>query len=341
MLVQTVAVTTTKNDSDKKAEKRRAKEEKRIRQQEADDKKKADKEQRKAEKRERRQIRRDAIIDVAGRDPSKVVTWSLFVGLIAVIVVNGVLSYAGLYGYAHDVQKLSTLLAVLVPVGIEGLTISAIASIYALRVADWYVQTYCWLVFAVAVTASVGGNVAHAAYDSPRARFLDFVGIAWAAVPPALLTLTTHLAVVVMRRLEIAASFKALLAKRQGATNGEPAPVADESPTTADVVSVPEIVAPAVIVADAVAPTSPATTDKPRQIKKRTKVMTAISDSPRDYTEERDYTERRARQGATAADICRELKVPMDDKNLERNVQRWSKAVRERVLFSSPELQDV
>lgn len=136
-----------------------------------------------------------------------------FTGLVA--AVTFVLSFLGLYDYGWRVAGVPTWLAWLVPVGVDGLTLVAVAATYALRHEVFRARAYAWSVFAVAVLASTLGNLSHAV-----ARGLTWEGQVGAAAWPALLALASHLAIVAKRHLE-----RGDVAEARGATH-EPAATA-------------------------------------------------------------------------------------------------------------------
>lgn len=112
-------------------------------------------------------------------------------------VVTFVLSFAGLSDYGHRVVKLNEMLSWLVPIGVDGLTLSAVAATFVLRHADWHVRLYAWAVFGVAVAASVAGNLSHAV-----AHHLGVQGQIGAAAWPILLALASHMVIVARRSVE-------------------------------------------------------------------------------------------------------------------------------------------
>lgn len=119
---------------------------------------------------------------------------------VLVAVVTFVLSFSGLNDYGRRVAGLANL-SWLVPLGVDGLTLCAVAATFLCRDTRLRVRLYCWIVFAVAVACSVTGNLSHAA-----ARHLSWQGSIGAAAWPILLALASHLVIVVRRNMETAAS---------------------------------------------------------------------------------------------------------------------------------------
>lgn len=271
----------------------------------------ADKEARKSWKRHKRQAKKEALLHVAGNDPSNVATWLLLIGTISTAVANGVLSSVGLFGYGTQVQQMNPILAALIPVAVEGTTLTSIAATYLLRNGKWHVRAYCWSVFGVAIAASVCGNIAHVAYTDHQ-KGVAIVLAAGAAVQPIFLTLSAHMLVLAMRNLEVAATLKALMVNRQeNLTVAQP---------TSPEVSEPATVAPTVV-------TEP--TVKRHQ---SWKIADTKKPSPvaRQNSAERQYAQARAAEGAPVADIYQEL----TDKGYtgdRRNIERWTKAIRDNI----------
>lgn len=121
--------------------------------------------------------------------------WALLACLTAVAVVTFVLSFHGLDDYGDRVADLGRL-SWLVPIGIDGLTLTAIAATFLLATAPFRVRLYAWLVFVAANAASVAGNLSHAHH-----RHLPWDGAVGAAAWPIMLTLASHLAIVTRRAL--------------------------------------------------------------------------------------------------------------------------------------------
>lgn len=134
--------------------------------------------------------------DVAERDTSRAAYGALIFFTVVVATVTFVLSFHGLDDYGTRVAGLGQL-SPLVPLGVDGLTLVAVAATYLLRFAPWRVRSYAWLVFAIAVGASVAGNLSHAA-----ARHLGRDGWVGAAAWPILLALASHMVIVTRRWME-------------------------------------------------------------------------------------------------------------------------------------------
>jgi hypothetical protein len=116
---------------------------------------------------------------------------------VAVGVVTFVLSFYGLRDYGIRVEHLPVRMAPLVPVGVDILSLCGVAGTYLLRNAPLRVRAYAWLVFGVAVSASVAGNITHAS-----AQRLSAAGMVGAAAWPILLALAAHFVIVTRRALE-------------------------------------------------------------------------------------------------------------------------------------------
>jgi len=134
--------------------------------------------------------------DVANRDTSRAAYGALIFFTVVVATVTFVLSFHGLDDYGVRVAGLGRL-SPLVPLGVDGLTLVAVAATYLLRFAPWRVRSYAWLVFAIAVGASVAGNLSHAS-----ARHLGRDGWVGAAAWPILLALASHMVIVTRRWME-------------------------------------------------------------------------------------------------------------------------------------------
>src|SRR5262245_44305778 len=124
-------------------------------------------------------------------------------GLGALVAFTGIvgadtftLSFSGLDDYGRRVAHYGNL-SPLVPIGVDGLTLVAIAATSLLRRAPWHIRAYAWFVFIVAMGLSVAGNLSHAVADR-----LTWQGELGAAVPPLLLALASHLMVVTIRAIE-------------------------------------------------------------------------------------------------------------------------------------------
>lgn len=200
-----------------------------------------------------------------GRDIAT--AYRALVGFTALVAaVTFVLSFLGLYDYGWRVAGVPTWLAWLVPVGVDGLTLVAVAATYALRHEVFRARAYAWSVFAVAVLASTLGNLSHAV-----ARGLTWEGQVGAAAWPALLALASHLAIVAKRHLERGGVAEEGDARRDPVPSpGASAPVAESAtPVAAARASQPE---PAITV-----PVAPTPKRQPRQ--RRTSTAPTVSDS--------------------------------------------------------------
>lgn len=127
---------------------------------------------------------------------SRVAHLSLLAFTAIVGTVAFTLSFHGLDDYGRRVAGFGAL-SPLVPVAVDGLTLVAVAATVLLRNATWRIRAYAWLVFAVAVALSIGGNLAHAA-----ARDLSAWGQVGAVASPVVLAFASHLVIVTRRTLE-------------------------------------------------------------------------------------------------------------------------------------------
>lgn len=131
------------------------------------------------------------------RESKRFAYWSLLACTTAVGAVTFVLSFVGLRDYAERVAGFPTELSWLVPVGVDGLTLCAVAATMILRHATWRPRAYAWAAFGIAVAASVAGNLSHA-----DARSLSWEGHIGAASWPIFLALASHMVIVVRRNME-------------------------------------------------------------------------------------------------------------------------------------------
>lgn len=131
--------------------------------------------------------------DVPERDTARAALVALVVLIAFVGAITFTLSFHGLDDYGNRVAGLGRL-SPLVPLGVDGLTLVAVAATYLLRFAPWRVRAYAWFVFGVAMALSVAGNLSHA-----NARRLSAEGWAGAAAWPVLFALASHLLIVVRR----------------------------------------------------------------------------------------------------------------------------------------------
>lgn len=129
------------------------------------------------------------------RDSHRVAYVALLACTVLVAVTTFVLSFAGLTDYGRRVAGLAGL-SPLVPIGVDGLTLCAVAATFILRDARLRVRLYAWAAFAVAVALSVAGNLSHAS-----ARGLSWEGMIGAAAWPILLALASHMVIVVRRNM--------------------------------------------------------------------------------------------------------------------------------------------
>lgn len=130
------------------------------------------------------------------RQAQRFAYWALLACTLLVGVVTFVLSFHGLDDYGRRVGKVGAL-SFLVPLGVDGLTLVAVAATFLLRHAPLRVRAYAWSVFLIANALSVGGNLSHA-----HAQNLSWDGAVGAAAAPVLLTLASHLVIVTKRALD-------------------------------------------------------------------------------------------------------------------------------------------
>lgn len=132
------------------------------------------------------------------RDTLALALGTLIVCAVIVGAITFTLSFAGLDDYGRIVAGEGHL-SFLVPLGVDGLTLVGVAATYILRTAPWHVRLYAWAVFAVALGASIAGNLSHA-----MAHHLSRQGEVGAAAWPVFLALASHVVIVVRRRQEMA-----------------------------------------------------------------------------------------------------------------------------------------
>lgn len=247
--------------------------------------------------RDKRQHVRQAVATmrtrVASQHSSNVARVAVLSGLLIVAVVNFSLSFQGLYDFGDRLSQLPGILPAFVPVGVEGLTVSAIGGIYTLRHAPARIRAFCWFVFVVPVALSIGGNMSHAV-----TRQLSHVAVVASASWPILLTLATHLLVVTVRHTERVA------VAAQDLSHDTPAVAPQRQATEVSRFSVAK--------------------PEPRPVA-TIKRATTVSDN-----KDRDYAQRRATEGATVSDIYMELVANGSD-TTRRNVERWTKQIRDNL----------
>jgi hypothetical protein len=151
--------------------------------------------------------------------PRRLAYGALLFFTVLVATVTFILSFSGLDDYGRRVARMAVL-SPLVPIGVDGLTLCAVAATFLLRHARYRVRLYAWSVFAIAVGSSVAGNLSHAA-----ARALSWEGMVGAAAWPILLALASHMVIVVRRNMDTPAT-------RRGET------LSDEAPTPVEPVVV-------------------------------------------------------------------------------------------------------
>jgi hypothetical protein len=179
------------------------------------------------------------------RESKRFAYWLLLVCTTAVGAVTFVLSFVGLRDYAERVAGFSDSLAWLVPVGVDGLTLCAVAATMLARNAGWKPRLYTWGVFGIAVLASVAGNLSHA-----TARNLSWAGHIGAAIWPIFLAFASHMLIVVRRIMERPS-------RREALTDASsPKPQSSRTATTAAPVRDPAMpaVEPAAVAGRPVAP---------------------------------------------------------------------------------------
>jgi hypothetical protein len=202
----------------------------------------------------------DAASDIDGGDNAAalVAAWVLFGCALVVAVVTFVLSFHGLNDYGHKVAGLANL-SPLVPLGVDGLTVTAIAATFLLAHASFRQRAYAWTVFFVANGASVAGNLSHA-----DARHLSWQGSIGAAAWPLLLTLASHLAIVTRRHLmgQTPATTRVTVERQPDATPATVAPVVD-APVDASAKVLPDADEPAAAATPDPVPDVPADVPEP------------------------------------------------------------------------------
>lgn len=151
-------------------------------------------------------------------DDKRVAYLALLACTVGVGAVTFALSFVGLRDYGERVVRLDPSLSWLVPVGVDGLTLCAVAATMIVRHGRWHVRLYTWTAFGVAVAASVAGNVSHA-----QALGLSWQGHVGAGAWPVFLALSSHLVIVVRRHMERANE------RRTGHATDQPTPVGAEA----------------------------------------------------------------------------------------------------------------
>lgn len=137
-------------------------------------------------------------------------------GLVALVVLlTFVLSFHGLFEYAHTIALLPAELSVAVPIGLDVFSLCSLVATFLCANAHWRVRAYCWSTFLVTVGLSVAGNAAFAYAQQVRhlrklvgpARALpdmdmqQWGAIAGAAIWPALAAGALHLLILSRRHL--------------------------------------------------------------------------------------------------------------------------------------------
>jgi hypothetical protein len=167
---------------------------------------------------------------VPDETPRRLAYGALLFFTVLVATVTFILSFSGLDDYGRRVARMAVL-SPLVPIGVDGLTLCAVAATFLLRHARYRVRLYAWSVFAIAVGSSVAGNLSHAA-----ARALSWEGMVGAAAWPILLALASHMVIVVRRNMDTPAT-------RRGETLSDEVPPAVEpvvdAPVAVDKLSAP------------------------------------------------------------------------------------------------------
>lgn len=167
------------------------------------------------------------------------VVWSL-VALAAVVgAVTFLQSAHGLVGFGTDRMRLPFVFALMNPVCVDVLSISAMVAAYVLRQAVVRVRLYVWLIFWLTLALSVAGNEAQAV-----ARLLPVDGRLGAAAPPVLLAAAVHLAVVVARHYDRSAVARVVAVETAAVAVDvpEPAPATPEPEPADEPTPEPELV---------------------------------------------------------------------------------------------------
>jgi hypothetical protein len=242
--------------------------------------------------RHRLRQRRDMMSQLVADNDSRIATMSLNAGLGVVIVVNFVLSFAGIYDYARYTMGYNHILAPLAPIGIDGLTLCAIASVYRMRNAHWRIRAFTWAVYLVPTLVSVAMNAGHASQ-----RHSDNVAIAAAATWPVLLSLAIHLSVVVSRHSERAKHVAKTKRQRQ-ATATATATQSDVAPTNV---------------------ATPSTSKTPKMSQPKQRQATSDSD--------KTFVRQRVANGDTISDILSDMSLA-GDKTTRKRFERWTQDLR-------------
>lgn len=240
--------------------------------------------------------RRDMMTQLVADNDSRLATIALHTGLAIVVVVNFVLSFAGIYDYARHSMGYNLALSPLAPIGIDGLTLCAIAGVYRMRNAHWRIRLFTWIVYLVPTAISVAMNVGHATQ-----RHNDTAAVASAATWPILLSLAIHLSVVVSRQSERAKHVAKKKRQRQPGTDTSDIPVA--ATTT---------------VAHEATPKPATTTQTPKRQE---------TTAPATTTNDKLVVRQRVANGDDISDILSDMKLA-SDKSARRRFERWTQDIR-------------
>lgn len=156
--------------------------------------------------------------------------WLIYGGLSAAVIANIVLSFMGLYDYAHRVMHLSPWVAWLVPVGIDALSLGFMGLTYRMRNAKWHERLYMWLLYFAPTLCSVGANAKHADHRGWSTDAVVVYGLF-----PVFASLGLHALVFARRKTERA---KKRVTRRQ-ATRQPVVPAATPPVTPAPTVATP------------------------------------------------------------------------------------------------------
>lgn len=110
-----------------------------------------------------------------------------------VACVAFVVSFVGLEDYGRRVMLLGDM-SPLVPIGVDGLTLCAVAVTQIMRHDRWYARSYAWLVFIVAAAMSVAAQMSHAINKG-----MSPAGVAGTMAVPVVMALGMHLVIFALR----------------------------------------------------------------------------------------------------------------------------------------------
>lgn len=247
--------------------------------------------------------RRDMMSQLVAAGDSPAMRLTLNGGLAFVAVANFILSFTGLWDFAHRVMHYDTWMAPLVPIAIDGATICAISGMYRMRNAKMRIRAYMWFAYSVPTVCSIAGNIAHATY-----RHFETPAIIGSAAFPILLSLFVHFAIVVNRGAERA---KHHVAKKRH----------DVVATSATRNSASDVPATSGVVKRATSATRATVSDSDT-------VATLHTTQLATKRSDKELARKLATEHATVSDILIHMSLDPDDKTARRRIERWTADIR-------------